>query len=159
MPFRLATLTFALAAVCAALAVASPALSAEHPARARSTTIDAEIIEGVSDLEVTARGNAEIRRDDTAIFGDVLRYNRELGRAEGDGGVRLQSGADRFYGPRLQYNTLDDTGVFEQPDLPAAARPGRARRRRAARVPRQGHVTASSARTTPPAGRGRRTGC
>ena len=29
--------------------------------------------------------------------------------------MRLQSGADRFYGPRLQYNTQDDTGVFEQP--------------------------------------------
>src|SRR5256886_9437958 len=27
----------------------------------------------------------------------------------------LQSGVDRFFGPRLQYNTLDDTGVFESP--------------------------------------------
>ena len=49
------------------------------------------------------------------IFGDVLRYNRELGRAEGEGGVRMQSGVDRFFGPRMEYNTLDGTGVFEQP--------------------------------------------
>jgi LPS-assembly protein len=69
----------------------------------------------VSDLEVSARGNAEIRRDDMTIFGETLRYNRELGMAEGDGGVRLQRGADRFHGPRLYYNMLDDTGVFESP--------------------------------------------
>ncbi len=89
------------------------------------TTIDAQSIEGVADLEVTARGNAEIRRDDIIIFGDVLRYNRELGRAQGEGGVRMQRGLDRFFGPRLEYNTLDDTGAFENPtyrlqgDLPA----------------------------------------
>jgi LPS-assembly protein len=77
--------------------------------------IEADIIEGVSDLEVSARGNAEIRRDDMTIFGETLRYNRELGIAEGDGGVRLQRGADRFFGPRLYYNTLDDTGVFQSP--------------------------------------------
>jgi LPS-assembly protein len=80
------------------------------------TVIEADIIEGVSDLEVSARGNAEIRRDDMTIFGENLRYNRELGIAEGDGGVRLQRGADRFFGPRLYYNTLDDTGVFESPN-------------------------------------------
>jgi LPS-assembly protein len=79
------------------------------------TTIDAQSIEGISDLEVTARGNAEIRRDDFILFGDVLRYNRELGRAQGEGGVRLQRGLDRFFGPRMEYNTLDDTGVFESP--------------------------------------------
>lgn len=106
MAFRFATLALALAA-------AAPAL-AQTPS-SDQTTIEADSIEGVSDLEVTARGNAEIRRDDMTIFGETLRYNREFGRAEGDGGVRLQRGADRFFGPRLHYNTLDDTGVFEQP--------------------------------------------
>ena len=115
MPFRLAALMFRQIAICAAFAAATPALAQSAPAAPGVTTIDAEVIEGVSDLEVTARGNAEIRRDDTVIFGDVLRYNRELGRAEGEGGVRMQSGVDRFFGPRLQYNTLDGTGVFEQP--------------------------------------------
>ncbi len=106
MVFRVATLAVALAAAAPALA------QKEDPDR---TTIEAESIEGVSDLEVTARGKAEIRRDDMTIFGEVLRYNRETGRAEGEGGVRLQRGADRFFGPRLQYNMLDDTGVFEEP--------------------------------------------
>jgi LPS-assembly protein len=111
MRFRLATL--------AALAIAGPA-AAQTDARALQseadrTTIEADILEAVSDLEFSARGNAEIRRDDMTIFGETLRYNRELGRTEGDGGVRLQRGADRFSGPRLYYNTLDDSGVFESP--------------------------------------------
>ncbi|MGH8691519.1 MAG: LPS-assembly protein LptD, partial [Burkholderiales bacterium] len=110
MALRFATLALALAA-----AAPAAAQTAGAGAEADRTTVEADVIEGVSDLEVTARGNAEIRRDDMTIFGDVLRYNRELGRAEGDGGVRLQRGADRFFGPRLYYNTLDDTGVFENP--------------------------------------------
>jgi LPS-assembly protein len=110
MPFRLATLALALAIAAPVFAQAQ-----KKPAVQEPTTIDAESIEGVSDIEVTARGNAEIRRGDTVIFGDVLRFNRELGRAEGDGGVRLQDGVDRFFGPRMQYNTLDGTGFFEQP--------------------------------------------
>jgi LPS-assembly protein len=110
MALRFATLALALAAAAPAAAQTGAA-----DAEADRTTIEAEVIEGVSDLEVTARGNAEIRRDDLTIFGELLRYNRELGRAEADGGVRLQRGADRFFGPRLQYNTFDDTGVFESP--------------------------------------------
>jgi LPS-assembly protein len=109
MPYRFATLAVALVAAAPALAqtAGKDAIGA--------TTIDAETIEGVSDLEVTARGRAEIRRDDLSIFGEELRFNREFGRLVGEGGVRLQSGPDRFFGPRLQYNTADDTGVFEQP--------------------------------------------
>ena len=80
-----------------------------------ATVIDAESIEGVGDLEVKATGSAEIRRDELTIFGDTLRYNAEFGRAQGEGGVRLQRGPDRFFGPRLEYNTLEDTGVVESP--------------------------------------------
>jgi LPS-assembly protein len=93
-----------------------PALAQSAPAQEEgATVIDAESIEGVGDLEVTARGSAEIRRDDATIFGDMLRFNAEFGRAQGEGGVRLQRGADRFYGPRLEYNTLDESGRVESP--------------------------------------------
>jgi LPS-assembly protein len=34
---------------------------------------------------------------------------------QGEGGVRLQRDGDRFYGPRLQFNTLDDSGTVESP--------------------------------------------
>jgi len=98
----------------ATLAVAL-AVSASAQAQSDATTIDAQKIEGVSDLEVSARGAAEIQHGDVTIFGDFLRYNREFGELEGRGGVRLQSGPDRFFGPSVLYNTLDDTGVFENP--------------------------------------------
>ena len=111
MPVRFAMLALALAA-----AAAASAQTASGEFDTDRTTVEADVIEGVSDLEVTARGNAEITREDMSIFGDLLRYNRELGRAEGDGGVRLRRGPDRFFGPRLYYSTLDDTGVFENPE-------------------------------------------
>src|SRR2546427_11935289 len=108
MPYRVALL-----ASCFAL----PAF-AQTPAPAdegRTTTIEAERIEGVGDIEVTARGNAEIKREDMTIFGQELRYNQEFGRAQGEGGVRLQRGVDRFFGERLEYNTREETGKFENP--------------------------------------------
>jgi LPS-assembly protein len=101
-----------------ALYFAAPAF-AQSVVRAEgegATTIDAEQIEGVGDMELKARGNAEIRRDELSIFGDTLRFNAEFGRAQGEGGVRLQRGADRFFGPSLEYNTLEDTGRVESPN-------------------------------------------
>src|SRR5436190_1947848 len=103
MLFRLATLALALAAAGSAVAQSDP------------TTVDAQKIEGVGDLEVSARGSAEIQHGEITVFGEFLRYNREFGELEAQGGVRLQSGVDRFFGPSLQYNTLDDTGVLESP--------------------------------------------
>ncbi|HEX2649724.1 MAG TPA: LPS-assembly protein LptD [Burkholderiales bacterium] len=77
------------------------------------TTIEAERIEGVAELEVTARGRVEFKREDLSIYSEFLRYNQEFGRVEADGGVRMLRAQDRFFGPRLRYNTQDDTGVFE----------------------------------------------
>ena len=109
MLFRLATLaiasTFALTFTASALA------------QSDATTIDAQKIEGVSDLEVSARGAAEIRHGEVGVFGEFLRYNREFGEMEGEGGVRLQSGVDRFFGPSFYYNLLDDTGNFQSPEF------------------------------------------
>ena len=104
---------FALLALC--FAVPAPAQPADPAHEEGATVIDAERIEGVGDMEVTASGNAEIRRDEVTIFGDLLRYNAEFGRAQGEGGVRLQRGVDRFFGPRMEYSTRDDTGVFDKP--------------------------------------------
>jgi LPS-assembly protein len=109
MPYRCALL-----ALC--FAVPAFAQSVAPVDEEGATVVDAERIEGVGDIEVTARGNAEIRREDVTIFGDILRFNAEFGRAQGEGGVRLQRGLDRFYGPRLEYNTREDTGVFESPN-------------------------------------------
>ena len=86
------------------------------PADIGSTTIDAESIEGVAGLEVTARGKVEMHADDTTVYGDYLKFNREFGRLEADGDVRLQKGDDRFSGPRMKYDILNDSGTFDEPE-------------------------------------------
>src|SRR6185436_6934875 len=87
---------------------------AQQPKPKGPTSIEAENIEGVSELEVTARGKVEFQREDLTVYAEFLRFNQEFGRVEADGGVRMLRGIDRFFGPRLRYNTRDDTGVFEQ---------------------------------------------
>jgi LPS-assembly protein len=96
-------------------AAASQALAQAPAADKPPMTLDAERIEGVGDLEFSAHGAAELKQDEMTIFGEHLRFNQELGRIDADGGVRLQQGVDRFFGPRLLYDTLGDTGTFEQP--------------------------------------------
>jgi LPS-assembly protein len=80
-------------------------------------TIDAQSIEGISGLEVTARGGVEFRQDVTSIYADYLKINREFGRLEAEGGVRLTQAGDRFTGQRLRFDTTDYTGVLESPSF------------------------------------------
>ena len=112
MPQRLAMLVVAAAA---ASAFAGGALAQEKAPPPEATTLEAERIEGVGDLEFGASGAAELTQGERVIYGERLRYNQELGRLDADGGVRLRQGVDRFFGPRLRYDTLGDTGLFEQP--------------------------------------------
>jgi LPS-assembly protein len=107
-PARFAALLFLLSGVQLCWGQAPAPAKPKGP-----TTIDAQSIEGVSELEVTARGRVEFQREDLTVYSEFLRFNQEFGRIEADGGVRFLRGADRFFGPRLRYNTQDDTGVFE----------------------------------------------
>lgn len=97
--------------------VLKPPAVTPPPREKGPTTIDADQIEGVGGQEVTARGKVELRQDDTVIFSEFLKYNREFGRIEADGGVRLRQGNDRFSGPRLKYDSRDHTGVLEEPSF------------------------------------------
>lgn len=114
---RLAALLFSLLFVLSGAPFAwaqAPAPAAAPATKPKGpTTIDAQSIEGVSELEVTARGQVEFQREDLTVYSEFLRFNQEFGRIEADGGVRFLRGQDRFFGPRLHYNTQDDTGVFE----------------------------------------------
>lgn len=92
------------------------AQGAPSPARTPGpTTIEALSIEGVSEFEVTARGQVELKRDNLNVYSELLRYNREFGRVEADGGVRIERDGDRFFGTRLRLDLNSDTGVFEEP--------------------------------------------
>ncbi len=112
MPQRLAMLVVAAAA---ASAPTGAALAQEDVQPQDPTTLEAERIEGVGNLEFGAEGAAELTQGERVIYGERLRYNQELGRLDADGGVRMRQGVDRFFGPRLHYDTLGDTGLFESP--------------------------------------------
>ena len=112
-PARLAALLLLLSGAPLAWPQAPAPALAPTPQPKGPTTIEADSIEGIAELEVTARGRVEFQREDLSVYSEFLRLNQEFGRIEADGGVRLQRGVDRFFGPRLRYNTQDDTGVFE----------------------------------------------
>ena len=117
-----ALLAIRLTSWCAALCVAFSGVSlAQTQAAGKKekgpTHIDAERIEGVMDIEISARGKAELRQDDTTIFADRIKLNQEFGRIEADGGVRLEQGSDRFFGTRLRLDSINDTGTFEAPSF------------------------------------------
>ena len=103
------------AALFAVLLWAGCAWAQDSSVQKGPTTIDAQSIEGISDVEVRARGSVELRRDETTVFSERLLYNQEFGRIDADGGVRLELGGDRFFGPRLRFDTTNNTGVFESP--------------------------------------------
>src|SRR5437868_677712 len=119
LPARLPALPAAcFAAWCAAFSgalLAQVPLQSAPPKEKGPTYIDAERIEGVMDIETSASGKAELRQDETAIFGDRIKFNQEFGRIDADGGVRIQQGVDRFSGSRLRFDADVETGVLEDP--------------------------------------------
>lgn len=108
-----ALLAICFASLCVAFSNAPLAQTQVPPKEKGPTYIDAERIEGVMDIETSASGKAELRQDDTTIFGERIKRNEEFGRIEAEGGVRLEQGSDRFSGSRLQYDFNAGTGVFD----------------------------------------------
>ena len=96
-------------------APAPQAAPAQAPRPRGPTTIEAEKLEGIAEMEVSARGRVEFQREDLSIYAEYLRYNQEFGRVEADGGVRLERLGDRIFGSRLRFDTTNDSGVFEEP--------------------------------------------
>ncbi|MEO8717584.1 MAG: LPS-assembly protein LptD [Burkholderiales bacterium] len=112
---KLAIQVAGCASLLAAFAVAAQAPAPQMPAPKQPATIDAQSIEGIAGLEVTARGGVQFRQGDFEVYADYLKFNREFGRLEAEGGVRILEGPDRFFGPRLSYDTTAHTGVLEAP--------------------------------------------
>jgi LPS-assembly protein len=79
------------------------------------TVIDADVLEGTAGVEVRARGKAELKSESASVFAEFLRYNQLTGEVEADGGVRVESAGDRFFGRHFLYNLNDGTGVFDEP--------------------------------------------
>ena len=91
------------------------------------TFLTADRIEGLGSAEVEAIGNAEIRRGDTALTADRIKYFGEDDEALATGSVHLRIGPDEMTGPRLRMRLEDSSGIFEEPTFRFAQRTVRSR--------------------------------
>jgi LPS-assembly protein len=92
--------------------VGPPKASADVP-----TFIFADRLEGLADKEATAQGYAEIRKGNTNIEADLLKYYHETEEIEAEGNVRIELDGNVVTGPSLKYHMRDSTGVFDHPEF------------------------------------------
>lgn len=86
------------------------------------TFVIADRIEGVTEVEIEASGNAEIRKGSTLLYGDRIRYFQDSDEAEATGNVKLLVQGDQVTGPRLRMRLGDTTGIFDEPVFNLAPR-------------------------------------
>jgi LPS-assembly protein len=91
------------------------------------TFVTADRIQGLGSAEVEAVGDVELRRGDTSLRADRLRYFQDTDEVEATGNVRIRIGEDEVTGPRLRMRIGDTTGVFESPSFQLAPREVRSR--------------------------------
>lgn len=77
--------------------------------------LEADQIDGDDQGVVTLTGNAQVRRMDAILKGDVIKYRRETGDLDAQGSVRLLRDATLITGPGLKYNIDADTGELDEP--------------------------------------------
>jgi LPS-assembly protein len=86
------------------------------------TFIFADRVEGSPGKETTAEGDAELRKANTSIQADSMKYFEEREEVEAVGNVRVERAGDVITGPSLKYRMNDSTGVFERPEFTLAPR-------------------------------------
>lgn len=97
--------------------VGPPSSSAPVP-----TFIFADRIEGTPGKEASAEGNAELRKANTSVAADSMKYFEEREEVEAVGNVRIERAGDVIRGPSLKYRMNDSTGTFERPEFTLAPR-------------------------------------
>ncbi len=105
------------------------------------TYLIADRIEGLGGAEVEAIGDAEIRRGDTTLIADRIKYQTDVDEVEATGNVRLRVGEDLMTGPRLRMRIGDTSGIFESPSFNFAQRTVRSRLKRG--LPPEAQLTAT----------------
>ena len=79
--------------------------------------MQAERIEGRTDVETSAEGRVELRRDGVVIKAGRVHYNHTDGLARAAGDVSIERQGDRFSGPLLNLNLDKFEGWFESPSF------------------------------------------
>ena len=82
---------------------------------ARPVFLEADKVDGDPQGVVTLTGNAQVRRADAVLKGDVISYRSETGELDAQGSVRLMRDATLVTGPGLRYNIDADTGEIDEP--------------------------------------------
>jgi LPS-assembly protein len=85
------------------------------PTERRPTFLSAKSIQGRTDYEVVAEGEAELRKIGTILDADRITYWQLDDEVEALGNVRLQHERDVFTGPQLRMNVEENTGFFDHP--------------------------------------------
>lgn len=75
----------------------------------------ADTINGKTDVEMRAEGNAELRRYGSVMTGDTLIYRDPLEEVEATGNVHLRRDDDRMSGPHMKLQLDKSTGFFDAP--------------------------------------------
>jgi LPS-assembly protein len=119
-------------------------LGAPPPGRGADlpTFLTADRIEGLGSAEVEAIGSAEIRRGDTTLTADRIKYFGEDDEALATGNVHLRIGPDEMTGPRLRMRIEDSSGIFDEPTFKFAQRAVRSRLKKG--LPASAQVTAAN---------------
>jgi len=87
-----------------------------QPGEHLPTFIAADQISGMTDSEVIADGNVELRKRNSILQTDRLTYRQAADEVEAEGNVRLSRDGDKLQGPRMRMQMDDSTGFFEQPE-------------------------------------------
>jgi LPS-assembly protein len=138
--FRVAAAAAVVAVVCAAVAGGPAHAQAQGLRLERSlgaapsgrggdlpTFVTADRIQGLGSAEVEAAGDVELRRGDTSLRADRIRYFQDTDEVEATGNVRIRIGEDEATGPRLRLRISDTTGIFDSPSFQIAPREVRSR--------------------------------
>lgn len=80
----------------------------------RPSFLIADQIQGQTDESTLAEGNAELRKADTLLFADKIKYNPLEDEIEAEGNVRLEQPNTEVTGPRLKLKLADQIGYFDQ---------------------------------------------
>jgi LPS-assembly protein len=86
-------------------------------ARARSTVLRADRMQGRPELDTMAEGNVEFRRAGTVIRADRITYDSAQDRANALGNVHISRDGNHYWGPELQIQVQRFEGFFLEPNF------------------------------------------
>ena len=80
-----------------------------------ATVIVADRLGGQQDVELTAEGDARLRRDDVTLRADRIVYREVLDEIEASGNVRMNRGEDELLTDKIRVRLDEQTGEAEAP--------------------------------------------